>query len=167
MKTRTFANRIEQLGRISALELELIKRNKRNNRPAPMTRTNKAKRILWQYMQNVFGRVLDTTNPADKEELTARSYTNAQFQGKQEEGESQNDTPRRFAVVVTTNDRRPMSHTYETQTTAEIVYNKIKRLLIRLGYTLADSGGNDISKGLCELWIKGSISRNIEIYPML
>lgn len=84
-----------------------------------------------------------------------------------DESESQNDTPRRFAVVVTTNDRRPISQTYKTQTTAEIVYNKIKRLLIRLGYTLADSGGNDISKGICELWTKGSTSRNIEIYPTL
>lgn len=167
MKTRTFANRIEQLGRIARMELELIKRNKRNNRPASMPRTNKAKRILWQYSINIFGRVLDTTNPADKEELSARSYTTAQFQGKQEEGESQNDTARRFAVVVTTNDRRPISQTYKTQTTAEIVYNKIKRLLIRLGYTLADSGGSDVSQGLCELWIKGNTSRNIEIYPTL
>ena len=83
MKTRTFANRIEQLGRIARMELELIKRNKRNNRPASMPRTNKAKRILWQYSINIFGRVLDTTNPADKEELSARSYTTAQFQGKQ------------------------------------------------------------------------------------
>jgi len=89
MKKRTFANRIEQLGRIATLELELIKRNKRNNRPAPMPRTNKAKRILGQYEINIFGRVLDTTNPTDKEATTARSYTAAQFQGKQEK----NDTP--------------------------------------------------------------------------
>lgn len=82
MKKRTFANRIEQLGRIAAIELEIIKRNKRNNRPAPMPRTNKAKRILWQYEINIFGRVLDTTNPADNAATTARSYTAAQFQGR-------------------------------------------------------------------------------------
>ncbi len=82
MKKRTFANRIEQLGRIAAIELEIIKRNKRNNRPAQMPRTNKAKRILWQYEINIFGRVLDTTNPADKAETTARSYTATQFQGR-------------------------------------------------------------------------------------
>lgn len=82
MKNRTFADRIEQLGRIAAIESELIKRNKRNNRPAPMTRTNNAKRILWQYSINVFGRVLDTTNPADKAATTARSYSPAEFQGK-------------------------------------------------------------------------------------
>ena len=80
---RTFLERIAQLGRIVETELELIKRdNKRNWKNRPMPRTNKAKRILWQYMINVFGRVLDTTNPADNAATTARSYTTAQFQGK-------------------------------------------------------------------------------------
>ncbi len=79
MKKRTFANRIEQLGRIAFLEGEIMRRNHQHG---VMKRTNKAKRILWQYMTNVFGRVLDTTNPADKAATTARSYTPAQFQGK-------------------------------------------------------------------------------------
>lgn len=79
MKARTFANRIEQLGRIAALEGEIMRRNHQHG---VMKRTNNAKRILWQYMTNVFGRVLDTTNPADKAAATARSYTPAQFKGK-------------------------------------------------------------------------------------
>lgn len=81
MKKRTFANRIEQLGRIANAEGEIMRRN---HQRGTMKRTAKAKKILWQYMDNIFGRVLDTTNPADKEATTARSYTNAQFAGKQE-----------------------------------------------------------------------------------
>lgn len=98
MKKRTFANRIEQLGRIAIIEGEIMRRNHQRGK---MARTNTARRILCQYMINVFGRVLDTTNPADKAATTARSYTAAQFQGKQEKSESQNTNhARRFFAVL-------------------------------------------------------------------
>ena len=88
MKTaRTFAERTTQLGRIAHLELELIKRDhKRNWRNRQMPRTNKAKRILWQYETNVFGRIATAEDICESGEFKTNwqsiKYTTAQFQGK-------------------------------------------------------------------------------------
>lgn len=84
-----------------------------------------------------------------------------------DESESQNDTPRRYVVAVSTNDRRPASRIFSTMEAAEKVYNNLKKHFSRFGYTLADSGGTDATHGLCELWTKYNINRNIEIYPIL
>ena len=49
---RTLLNRIAQLGNIAMIECEMMR--KRNQRGV-MHRTNKAKKILWQYEINLFG----------------------------------------------------------------------------------------------------------------
>ena len=53
MKTlRTLKQRISQLGNIAIIEGELMKKRKQHG---VMPRTNRAKRILWQYEINLFG----------------------------------------------------------------------------------------------------------------
>ena len=83
MKTaRTLNERIAQLGRILILESDLMK--KRNQHGA-MPRTNKAKRILWQYQINIFGFLPTCEDQYLSNEIKtayAKKYTTAQFQGK-------------------------------------------------------------------------------------
>jgi hypothetical protein len=84
---RTFAERTEQLGRIAFLELELTKRNNPRTwrKPLPQPRTNGAKRILWQYLTNVFGFVPNAEELHFNKELKSRyeceKFTTAQFNG--------------------------------------------------------------------------------------
>lgn len=85
-KARTFAERTAQLGRIALLELELTKRNNpRSTKPQPQPRTNKAKRILWQYEINVFGvRSCDLEFGYEGEQK--RIYENVRFTSEQFQG---------------------------------------------------------------------------------
>ena len=83
---RTFAERTTQLGRIALLELQLTKRNNpRTWRKMTQPRTNAAKRILWQYMTNVFGFVPNAETLYFDKELKTRyeseKFTTAQFKG--------------------------------------------------------------------------------------
>lgn len=55
-------------------------------------------------------------------------------------------------------------HTFQNARAALTVYNNIRNLLRRLGYTIADAGNGHNSRA--ELWIKDGRERNIEIYAM-
>lgn len=83
---RTFHERTTQLGRIAFLELELTKRNNpRTWRNVTLPRTNAAKRILLQYVINVFGRILTAEETCLNGEFKTiwekNRYNTAQFQG--------------------------------------------------------------------------------------
>ena len=67
--------------------------------------------------------------------------------------------------VQTTSKGGNTCHTYQSARTALTVYNNIRNLLRRLGYTIADAGNGHNSRA--ELWIKeGRADRNIEIYAI-
>ena len=85
-RARTFEERCTQLGRIALMELHLTKRNKRSRKPQPQPRTNKAKRILWEYEKNVFGFRLSAEQIClggeYKEVWETKKFTTEQFQGR-------------------------------------------------------------------------------------
>lgn len=67
--------------------------------------------------------------------------------------------------VTTTAADYVNGHTYGSARAAMTVYNNIRAMLARLGYTIADAGSGHNSRA--ELWIKeGRTDRNIEIYPV-
>ena len=67
--------------------------------------------------------------------------------------------------VNTTSNNRENGHTYNSPRAALKVYNNIRALYRRLGYTIADAGNGHNCRA--ELWIKeGAHPRNIEIYAM-
>ena len=69
-----------------------------------------------------------------------------------------------YRVTTTTADH-VNGHTYSSARAALTVYNNIRALFSRLGYTLADAGTGHNSRA--ELWIKeGRADRNIEIWPV-
>ena len=70
----------------------------------------------------------------------------------------------KYNVTTTTADH-VNGHEYNSARAAITVYNNIRALYSRLGYTLADAGRGRNSRA--ELWIKdGSADRNIEIWPV-
>lgn len=69
-----------------------------------------------------------------------------------------------YRVTTTTADHIN-GKTYGNARAALTVYNNIRALFVRLGYTLADAGNGRNSRA--ELWIKeGRAARNIEIWPV-
>ena len=67
--------------------------------------------------------------------------------------------------VETTSTGHSNGHTYGNPRAALTVYNNIRALYRRLGYTIADAGKGCNSR--CELWIKDNMpDRNIEIWPI-
>ena len=78
-KTRTYNQRVAQLGHIAEIEGDLMKKR---GQTGVMPRTNKAKHILWQYSINLFGcRELDLEFGFTKEQKEI-PFTTEQFQGK-------------------------------------------------------------------------------------
>ena len=81
-KARTFLERTTQLGYIAHLEHELMTQR---NQHGVMPRTNKAKRILWQYEINVFGHKLGAEDICLNGNLKTiwenDKFTTSQFQG--------------------------------------------------------------------------------------
>lgn len=70
----------------------------------------------------------------------------------------------KYRVTTTTADH-VNGHEYSSARAALTVYNNIRALSSRLGYTLADSGTGHNCRA--ELWIKkGWADRNIEICPV-
>ena len=68
--------------------------------------------------------------------------------------------------VTTTTANHINGKTYGSARAALAVYNNIRALFVRLGYTLADAGNGCNSRA--ELWIKeGHADRNIEIWPVI
>lgn len=71
----------------------------------------------------------------------------------------------KYRVTTTTADH-VNGHTYSSARAALTVYNNIRALYSRLGYTLADAGKGHNER--TELWIKeGRADRNIEIWPVI
>lgn len=67
--------------------------------------------------------------------------------------------------VQTTSNGHDNGHSYSSPRAALTVYNNIRALYRRLGYTIADAGKGRNSRA--ELWIKeGREARNIEIWPI-
>ena len=67
--------------------------------------------------------------------------------------------------VQTTSTGHDNGHTYGSARAALTVYNNIRALYLRLGYTIADAGNGHNCRA--ELWIKeGRADRNIEIWPV-
>ena len=80
MKTlRTLKQRISQLGNIAIIEGELMKKRKQHG---VMPRTNRAKRILWQYEINLYGCRACDLEFGFPEEWENVPFSAAQFQGK-------------------------------------------------------------------------------------
>lgn len=70
----------------------------------------------------------------------------------------------KYRVTTTTADH-VNGHTYGSARAALNVYNNIRALFSRLGYTIADAGNGHNCRA--ELWIKkGFADRNIEIWPV-
>jgi len=67
--------------------------------------------------------------------------------------------------VQTTSNGHDNGHTYQSARAALKVYNNIRDLYRRLGYTIADAGNGHNCRA--ELWIKNDMpDRNIEIYAI-
>lgn len=66
--------------------------------------------------------------------------------------------------VQTTSNSGNTGRTFQSARTAMTVYNNIRNLLRRLGYTIADAGNGHNCRA--ELWIKEGRERNIEIYAI-
>lgn len=70
----------------------------------------------------------------------------------------------KYKVTTTTADH-VNGHTYGSARAALTVYNNIREIYTRAGYTIADAGTGHNSRA--ELWIKeGRADRNIEIWPV-
>ena len=71
---------------------------------------------------------------------------------------------KKFKVVVTTG-AHINGKEYSSARAAVTVFNNIRALYVRLGYTIADSGAGQNWRA--ELWTKeGRADRNIEIYAI-
>ena len=71
---------------------------------------------------------------------------------------------KKFKVVVTTG-AHINGKEYSSARAAVTVFNNIRALFVRLGYTIADSGAGQNWRA--ELWIKeGRADRNLEIYAI-
>ena len=70
----------------------------------------------------------------------------------------------KYRVTTTTADH-VNGHEYSSARAALTVYNNIRKIYARAGYTIADAGTGHNSRA--ELWIKeGRADRNIEIWPI-
>lgn len=71
---------------------------------------------------------------------------------------------KKYKVVTTTGDREN-GHVYGSPRAALNVFNNLRALFSRLGYTIADAGNGENWRA--ELWIKeGFKDRNLEIYAV-